>query len=199
MSEQKKKILRAALNEFSGNGLAGARLQNIAEEVGVTKAMIHYYYDSKENLYREVFTEAYQTVAGGLFKNLESDDPLFVKIEDFVALAIERFHSEPALVDFITNALNKYPERLVPLMKELNEYVPDVFEKQLKDAASRYEIATVDSRQVVLNMLSLCMFPYDARIFMSEVLNMKNEKAYRNLLEQRKGIVTDTIINWLAS
>ncbi|MGK7369507.1 MAG: TetR/AcrR family transcriptional regulator [Candidatus Halalkalibacterium sp. M3_1C_030] len=199
MSKQKKNILAAALNEFSGNGLAGARLQNIADEVGVTKAMIHYYYDSKENLFREVFSEAYETVGCGLFKILESDDPLFSKIEDFVSEAIERFHSEPALVDFITNALNKYPEITVPIMKELIDHDVAIFENQLNEAASRYEIAVVDSRQVVLNMLSLCMFPYGARVFMSEVLKVENDKAYRNLLEQRKGIVTDTIINWLAS
>jgi hypothetical protein len=34
---------------------------------------------------------------------------------------------------------------------------------------------------------------------MSEILHVENEKAYKDLLVQRKGIITDTIINWLAS
>ena len=199
MSEQKQKILQASLSEFAQNGIAGARLQSIADEAGITKAMIHYYFDSKENLFREVFREAYGTIMQNLLNTLETDQPLFIKIEHFVDAAIERFHSNPALVDFITGALNKYPESTVKLMHELMDYDPSVFNKQLQDAASNYEIAAVDSTQVVLNMLSLCMFPYGARTFMSELLNMENEKAYRDLLAQRKGIITDTIINWLAS
>ena len=199
MSDQRENILNAALDEFSGNGLAGARLQAIADEVGVTKAMIHYYFESKEKLFREVFTEAYRTVIGDLFGCLETDQPLFEKIEDFVDRAIGRFHRDPVLVDFITNALNKYPETTVPLMKELMDYDSAVFDRQLKEAASRYEIAAIESEQVVLNMLSLCMFPYGARVFMSELLHMDRDKAYPDLLEQRKGIISDTIINWLAS
>ena len=199
MSDQRKNILNAALDEFSGNGLAGARLQAIADEVGVTKAMIHYYFESKEKLFREVFTEAYRTVIGDLFGCLGTEQPIFEKIEDFVGRAIKRFHRDPALVDFITNALNKYPETTIPLMKELMDYDSAVFDKQLKEAASRYEIAAIESDQVVLNMLSLCMFPYSARVFMSELLQMDRDKAYPDLLEQRKGIITDTIINWLAS
>jgi len=199
MPDQRKNILNAALGEFSGNGLAGARLQAIADEVGVTKAMIHYYFGSKEKLFREVFTVAYQTVIGDLLKCLETDKPVFPKIEEFVQRAIERFHTDPALVDFITNSLNKYPGTTVPLMKELMDYDAAVFDKQLQEAASRYEIAAIDSDQIVLNMLSLCMFPYSARVFMSELLHKDRKKAYLELLEQRKGIVTDTIINWLAS
>ena len=199
MSDKRTNILHAALNEFSSNGLAGARLQAIADEVGVTKAMIHYYFGSKEKLFREVFAEAYRTVIGDLMNCLETEEPVFVKIEEFIHRAIERFHAEPALVDFITNALNKYPDTTVPLMKDLSDYNAAVFEKQLQEAASRYEIAAIDSDQVVLNMLSLCMFPYSARVFMSELLPMDSDVAYQDLLERRKGIITDTIINWLAS
>ena len=199
MSDQKQKILQASLNEFAQNGIAGARLQSIADEAGITKAMIHYYFNSKENLFREVFREAYGTVMQDLLNILETDEPLFAKIEQFINKAIERFHSDPALVDFITGALNKYPESTVALMNELMDYDPSIFNEQLKEAASNYEIASVDSSHVVLNMLSLCMFPYGARIFMSEILHVENEKAYKDLLVQRKGIITDTIINWLAS
>lgn len=199
MSDQRENILNAALTEFAGNGLAGARMQSIADMVGVTKAMIHYYFGSKEKLFREVFTKAYRTAIGDLLKYLEKDEPVFIKIEEFVRQAVERFHANPTLVDFVINAMNKYPETTIPLMRELVDYDETVFDRQLQEAASRYEIAAIDSEQVVLNMLSLCMFPYGARVFMSELLHKESEQAYRELLEQRKGIITDTIINWLAS
>lgn len=199
MPDQRENILEAALEEFAGRGLAGARLQNIADEVGVTKAMIHYYFGTKEFLFREVFAEACHTAIGDLMICLEKDEPLFVKIETFIGEAVDRFHAYSSLVDFIVNAMNKYPETTVPLIRDLVDYDDSVFERQLQEAASHYEIAAVDCDQVVLNMLSLCMFPYGARVFMSELLQKESEQAYRELLVQRKGIITDTIINWLAS
>lgn len=192
-------ILKIALIEFAQQGIAGARLQVIADRSGVTKAMIHYYFDSKQNLFNEVFREAYGVVMAGLLDILETEKPLFQKIEQFVDEAIERFHREPALVDFIMNSLNRSPDTTVSLMQELMDYDAGIFEKQLEEAASDYEIAPVESRHVILNMFSLCMFPYAGRRFMSELLKMEDEQDYIELLEQRKGLTTDTIINWLAS
>ena len=47
-------ILDAAEHEFAKVGLWGARTESIAAQTGVTKAMIHYYFENKENLYRAV-------------------------------------------------------------------------------------------------------------------------------------------------
>src|ERR1035438_10534596 len=45
------RILDAALQEFSAHGLAGARTEQISAAAGVNKALLYYYFDSKENLY----------------------------------------------------------------------------------------------------------------------------------------------------
>jgi TetR/AcrR family transcriptional regulator len=50
-AETRAKILDAALREFSANGLAGARMDQIASLAGVNKALLYYHFDSKENLY----------------------------------------------------------------------------------------------------------------------------------------------------
>ncbi|MES0490971.1 MAG: TetR/AcrR family transcriptional regulator [Leptospirales bacterium] len=50
----KIRILRAAKKEFASNGFAGARMDSIAKTAKANKAMIHYYFDTKEKLYREV-------------------------------------------------------------------------------------------------------------------------------------------------
>src|ERR1035441_5320694 len=52
-NETRARILDAALTEFSGNGLAGARTERIAAAAGVNKALLYYYFDSKEKLYLE--------------------------------------------------------------------------------------------------------------------------------------------------
>ncbi|WP_109484355.1 TetR/AcrR family transcriptional regulator [Occallatibacter savannae] len=50
-AETRGKILDAAVQEFSANGLAGARMDQIASVAGVNKALLYYHFDSKENLY----------------------------------------------------------------------------------------------------------------------------------------------------
>jgi TetR/AcrR family transcriptional regulator len=50
-AETRARILDAALQEFALHGLAGARTEQIASIAGVNKALLYYYFDSKENLY----------------------------------------------------------------------------------------------------------------------------------------------------
>ncbi len=54
-AETRTRILEAALGEFSGHGLAGARTEHIAAAAGVNKALLYYYFDSKEKLYLAAF------------------------------------------------------------------------------------------------------------------------------------------------
>ncbi|MBW2323867.1 MAG: TetR family transcriptional regulator [Deltaproteobacteria bacterium] len=49
-----ERILAAALNEFADKGFFGARTQAIADAAGLNKAMLHYYFRSKDNLYQTV-------------------------------------------------------------------------------------------------------------------------------------------------
>ena len=90
MVKQKKdattqeKILEAAKKVFVRQGMSGARMQDIADEAGINKALLHYYFRNKELLFEVIFNEA----AAELFPKInfifESDMPLFEKIENFV-------------------------------------------------------------------------------------------------------------------
>jgi AcrR family transcriptional regulator len=52
--ETRIKVLLSAKNEFAAHGFAGARMDAIAKNASVNKAMLHYYFNSKETLYVEV-------------------------------------------------------------------------------------------------------------------------------------------------
>ena len=54
-TETRARILDAALTEFSTHGLAGARTERIAAAAGVNKALLYYYFASKEKLYQAAF------------------------------------------------------------------------------------------------------------------------------------------------
>lgn len=198
-SERKQEILDAALDEFVEKGTDGVRMQSIADKVGVTKAMIHYYFDTKEKLFQKVFGEACKMLFGDLMKILETDVPLFHKIDQFTNQALKRFHTYPALAGFIVTELNYNSEETAKLLWEKIDFNRTIFERQLDTAASNYEIARVSSQHVLANILSLCLFPCTGRTFMQELLLIDGQQEYKEFLDQRSGIISDTIINWLAS
>ena len=69
----RRDILSVAMDEFSQNGLSGARIDEIAARTRTSKRMIYYYFGDKEGLYKRVLEEAYAQVRGGE-GNLELDD-----------------------------------------------------------------------------------------------------------------------------
>ena len=76
-------ILNAAKSIFQRKGMDGARMQEIANEAGINKALLHYYYRSKQLLFEAVFKNAFKLLAPQLKKVLNSDDSLNDKIKNF--------------------------------------------------------------------------------------------------------------------
>jgi TetR/AcrR family transcriptional regulator len=78
--QTRARILSAAIRQFSENGLAGARTEQIAEAAGVNKALLYYYFRSKEDLY----SAAMETIAEGVHASS-------MAVLDIDATAGERF------------------------------------------------------------------------------------------------------------
>lgn len=55
-------ILDAATAEFAERGFQGARLEHIAARAETNKRMVYYYFNSKDELFREVMEQAYKSI-----------------------------------------------------------------------------------------------------------------------------------------
>eukprot|EP01037_Dinobryon_pediforme_P025723 gene25723-27980_t len=72
----RKRILKAAKDEFAKRGLAGARIDTIAEKAKANKGMIYHYFGGKEDLFRVILEEAYSDIRGAERKlDLDKVDP----------------------------------------------------------------------------------------------------------------------------
>ena len=65
-ADTRTRILAAALSEFAANGFAGARTQRIAAAADVNKALLYYYFESKEKLYQVTRELCAGRIRGGL-------------------------------------------------------------------------------------------------------------------------------------
>ncbi len=194
---RRHKILLAARDEFTREGYSGARLQSIADKTGVTKAMIHYYFKTKEKLFRETYRLTCEELMNGLFLPLEKKDTLFTKVEAFVDEVINRFEKNPKQVQFLVSELNHHPEITLDIFQKTYKSDFSVLNKQLEQASANYKIAPVRSSQLIGNILSLCIFSYTSPTFLSEVLPGEGEN-FETFLEDRREVVKDTVINWLS-
>src|SRR5699024_5425396 len=117
------------------------------DQIDVTKAMIHYYFDSKEKLFEAVFAKACNTLLVDLWRPLEEETPLFRKIDRFIDGCLQRLQKKPELSYFVIGELNRHPRITRPLIQQNVHFNSRSLDQQLSEAAANYEIAQVDSNQ----------------------------------------------------
>ena len=88
MNEIKKdnteeKILNAAQTVFIQKGMDGARMQEIADEAGINKALLHYYFRTKQKLFEAIFKKVFSQIFPNLMDMVHSELPIEEKLGDF--------------------------------------------------------------------------------------------------------------------
>ncbi len=190
-----EKILEAAREVFTQKGFAAARMQEIADVAGINKGLLHYYFRSKNKLFRAVFDEAFAQFVLRVNKIFEADIPLFDKIEAFVDQYMDILIANPMLPSFVINELNQKGEAFVKdlLSRERRPNpLPLIGQIQMEVQAGR--IRKVDPFHLFLNMLSMCAFPFVARPLFQGVARM-DDATYLNLMKTRKQEIINFIHN----
>src|SRR6478735_10691909 len=90
-----EKILNAAKKVFLTKGMDGARMQDIADKAGINKALLHYYFRSKDKLFERIFIEEAQKFMPRVTHIMLSEMTLFEKIEKFVGEYIDTLIQNP--------------------------------------------------------------------------------------------------------
>ncbi|MCJ7756569.1 MAG: TetR/AcrR family transcriptional regulator [Gillisia sp.] len=187
-------ILNAAKEVFQEKGMAGSRMQEIADKARINKSMLHYYYRSKQMLFEAVFKNAFRLLAPQLNKVLNDDSELFDKIRNFTNNYISFVIVHPYLPNFVIQELNKNPDFIERLRAEKDFPTIEKFKVQVEDAIARGLIKPIGAEQLVINIMSLNIFPFIAAPLLQVLINVE-EKEYGELMERRKTEVADFIIN----
>jgi TetR/AcrR family transcriptional regulator len=195
-STTEERILGAARKIFVDKGLDGARMQDIADEAGINKAMLHYYFRNKEKLFETIFTQVTSEFLPVIFGILESDEPLFRKIELFCAAYIQQEIKTPFVPMFIINEINRDPKALMKRILNTGKPPLEKIVTQVKQEIRKGKIKPVEPIQILLNTLSLCIFPYLARPMIQTITGMDLNR-FNKMMEQRcqsiSGMIIDSI------
>jgi TetR/AcrR family transcriptional regulator len=191
-----RQILNAAKTVFLRKGFDGARMQEIADEAGMNKALLHYYFRSKDKLFDAIFQEAFKQFLPRVSGIMVSDKPFFEKVWGFVESYIDMLLANPHLPIFILNELYRNPERLVNIFKE-SGIQPELFAQQIRKEVDAGNILPVDPRHFIVNMIGLCIFPFVGRPLLQGILFGNDADEYQKFLLQRKTDITLFIMNAL--
>lgn len=194
------KILQAAESEFLTKGFAGARTTSIAQAAGVTHAMFHYYFRTKDKLFERILSEKIALMKELLLDTVANSD---MSLEDKIRNVIERHldfvAANPNLPRFLVGEVFAYPERAKVLTEKIKQFAPRMIaelQRQIDEAAANGIFRKVDARMLIIDIVSLNIFSYMASPLINAVLDNCMEDSER-FLAQRKKENFDTIMRKL--
>lgn len=192
-----KLILDAAMKVFTQRGFDGARTEDIAKEAGINRALLHYYYRDKQTIFNMIFEERFKEFFGGIFKIFSSDKPLLEKVRLIIEHEITTFIAHPDLARFIIGEVANRPERLIEQGQKLGinpRAFLEGFEKEVKQEVKAGRIKSIEGRQLLMNIMSLCIYPFVAQPIIRAMMQL-DRTSFNNMMEARKKEIYDFILN----
>lgn len=188
-------ILDAAKVVFHRKGYEGARMQEIADEAGINKSLLHYYFRNKENLFEAVFEAAFTNIMTRVFEIFSGDTPFEEKIGLFCDQYITFIQKNSYVPWFIINGLYEKPDQIRKIFTKLN-FKPGYLLSSIGNQVNQDYKIEIDPIQLYINILSLSVFPVVARPLIEEVFGLHGEELDK-FYEQRKTEVPEFVLNSL--
>jgi TetR/AcrR family transcriptional regulator len=195
-AQTEERILTAAHRVFVRSGLSGARTQEIADEAGVNKALLHYYFRSKEKLALAVFRTAAARILPRLYMILGSDGAIEEKVHAVVAAELEFLEEHPYLPGYVVSEIHYHPELVLQVFGERGPPPLDRLRAQLAAQAEAGAIRPIAAEQFVANLMGLLFFPFVARPVLAFMLGLDGER-FDEFIAERKATLADFFLRGL--
>jgi len=174
-SSTEEKILDAAKEVFMKYGLYGARMQDIADTAGINKALLHYYFRNKEKLFDRIF----ETALSRFFENSQvfdnTDQPVKERVCQYVSKIIDFYAEYPQMSMFIIKEIGNNPELFKQKVMAAKKNRTFRLISSLEEAIEKGEIPKIDTTMFMINLQSLCCYPFLASPMFKHSLKSYNK------------------------
>jgi AcrR family transcriptional regulator len=202
--DAEQRILDAAHKVFIRRGTAGARMQEIADEAGVNKALLHYYFRSKSRLAEAVFYRVARTLVARVAAVATSTADVDDKVRNIIAMYLEQLSLTPYAPAYVIGELNQNPERAKQFVETIRQIrdgahadtLLAVLQAQIDARVNAGTMRAISAQQFITNLASLCIFPFAARPMLCAVLGL-DAKGFRDFIEERKVALPQFFLNAL--
>lgn len=187
-TETEQKIVASAEKLFYQKGKAGTSMQDIADDAGINRTLLNYYFRSKDQLFEAVFRSALSRFVPGLAAMLQSDISFQEFVPRMITTVIDAMLENPQIPIFVLQELSSNPDRMPQIIREMG-MDPDHAVGKLEKETDRLPGGVEGARQTLINLLSLCIFPFAARPVITEVLYGGDAEAYTRAMRKRKELL----------
>lgn len=199
-TDNERLILEVAEAEFLEKGFNGAKTTSIAQKAGVTHAMLHYYYRTKENLFDRVFREKIQMIGSSFASVLEEHLPFEETIRNFIHTHFHFLKQNPRLINFVYNEVlgNKTNRDLLhdsvaPILTKIYRQL----DKLLDEERAKGTIKPIHPLDLMLNIISLNMITFMTYPILKEYMPDHEDANYEQKLKEREESNVQFILNAL--
>lgn len=194
-----KRILEAAHKVFVKKGFAASRMEDIATEAGINRALLHYYFRSKDKMFDIIFQQHFSELLSGLGGVIKAEMPFEERLKSIINLYHTKFTNHPDLPLFVIHELAQNPDRLVNMISKLpggsdSGQLAIAFKKIVSDEVKAGRIKSIDGTQLLMNILALIIYPLIARPIFQFVMQIKDND-YKTMLMKRKEENFEFIMN----
>lgn len=187
-SHTKEKIFMAASEIFEEKGYSGARMQEIADRAGINKALLHYYFRSKDQLFKAVFVVLLKKMFAKIISILKEDLTFKEKIKKFLDEHIEFMIKNPKLPLFLLSEMSQNPEFSESISEtvRLGDLKTMLYEQHAKELKG-YGIKKSDMSQLMVTIVSFSVFPMAAHGMISVLMpEFRERKKFNEYMRERK-------------
>lgn len=193
LTDTEHRIKEAAKHIFLRRGLDGARMQDIADKAGVDKALVHYYFRSKDKLFALTFDEIAGSFLGRISQTLTADVPFAEKIQRLIQQDTSMPEEFPLVAHFIIAELNQSRSQTERhhTVKPLYD-AHQLFVEQVEQEIKAGTIRPLNSTQLFVALISVSLFPLVAQSLLQIILGLDNE-GYKVMLSERAESLADFV------
>ena len=200
-NNMEEQILLVAKELFMQNGYEGVSTTQVAKAVGCNQALVHYYYRTKQNLFKIICQQEIQKMLK-ILADIPQEDISFENfIEKIIEAQIGFLKNNPDAPFFIIGEL-RHNSEVLKMMKELfSEFGKEIVGKirmfvQMKQ--SKGELKDISIEDLLIDIVSLDVMSFVGQVLFTQILEMDSQ-TQEAFLERRKTHIKKLILSNIKS
>ncbi|HEX8060969.1 MAG TPA: TetR/AcrR family transcriptional regulator [Cyclobacteriaceae bacterium] len=179
---------------FFQKGFLDATTQEIADEAKVNRALIHYYFRSREQLLDSILEEVVNRKRARISAVFKSELSFREKIAVYINTIVDQGLMFPYLENFIISETARNPERANFLCSPAKTRTTDLIRDDLAAEIKSGSLGPMTAEHFMINLSAMCNYPFLAKSILKTVHGM-TDQSYRKFLQDRKQIIYRAIFN----
>ena len=190
----RQRIIAAARDEFAQCGIDGARVDRIAKQAGVNKAMLYYHFHSKERLYEAVVKEFFVAVAERLRSHMATFENLEQALTGLAETHAQMVAQSPGILPILLRELANPDSTMCEWIAGMigGSGVTAMAQKRLDEAVRSGEYRNFDVRQAMTSFIAMSLGYYLMAPLIDRVWNISDKETF---IRERKKAIVDLFLN----